>query len=207
MPNRISAWSAAAWRSSATAPWRRDTMASSRIDTSPFGPHDNSYVRNASRSVRSGSVRAARVQSMLNSANFAGAANGTTFFMLPLPRDPRDEQHAAQEGEVPVEEPASAPRGLHLATKPVHGRAEPVPVVGLLHPIVAKETHGEPDHAHEPRRVGVTVEAEHALLVCRDDLEVEAGVPQQRDVTAERSHRDAEAAPVVRDGHRLATSE
>src|SRR5947209_4410245 len=96
---------------------------------------------------------------MPNSANFAGARNGTTFFILPLPRDHRDEQHAGDEGEVPVEEAAGSARGLHLATKPVHGRAEPVAVVGLLHPIVPKETHGEPSHAYEPWRVSVRATA------------------------------------------------
>ena len=52
-------------------------MASKRIETRPLGAHDVSYVRNASRNVRSISVCAARVQSMPNSAKFAGVQNGT----------------------------------------------------------------------------------------------------------------------------------
>ncbi len=38
-------------------------------------------------------------------------------------------------------------------------------------------------------------------------LEVEAGFAKQGDVAAERSHRDAEAAAVLRDGHRFAAGE
>ncbi len=46
-------------------------------------------------------------------------------------------------------------------------------------------------------RIGVKVEADHAIVVGRDGLEVEADLPQQRDIAAKRSQRDAKAARVV----------
>ena len=51
----------------------------SRSDTRPFGPHEPSYVKYASRNERSGSLVGARVQSMPKCSYISGAWNGTTF--------------------------------------------------------------------------------------------------------------------------------
>jgi hypothetical protein len=122
----------------ATAPWRRDTTAKSKIDTRPSGPYELSNVGYASRNNRSGSVFASRVQSMPKRVKLSGALNGTTFIL---------------------------------------------------------------------RRIGIAVQAEHAVVVGRGGLEAEAGLPKQRDVAPERSQRDTEPALVVCDADRLAPRE
>lgn len=54
--------------------------------------------------------------------------------------------------------------------------------------------------------VEVPHEADHAVVTGRCRLEVEAGFTNQREVAAEGAQRHAEAALVVRDGHRFAAS-
>jgi hypothetical protein len=55
------------------------------------------------------------------------------------------------------------------------------------------------------RRIGIEIETEHAVIADGRSLELETGLPQQGDIAPERSHRDAESVPIVRDGHRPAS--
>src|ERR1700681_141762 len=57
------------------------------------------------------------------------------------------------------------------------------------------------------RPVEVACEADHAVIARRRRLEVEAGLPDQREVAVERAQRYAEPTPVFRDGHRFAAGE
>src|SRR5947209_11290221 len=55
--------------------------------------------------------------------------------------------------------------------------------------------------------IGISHEAEHAVIAGRCRFEIEPGFPNQCEVAAERTERDAEPAAVLRDGYRFAAGE